>query len=180
MRNLIKTFFLFFILYSCTPKDHYNNLGNVKYEKNIEKATNINYNKKNQLISFTPLDTTIDFNNYIIMNYYIEGFCSEGAEAKAYYKQNKIEKINLFIACSGGQEQIIYKFDRIKNLIEVNDKKYLYKTQIDSVKSSNDMYLNEEKNYIITSDNKIIGDVKSDDVLNIFSTIKENIPFEIK
>jgi len=178
MKNLIQTLLFLNILLSCTPRDNYKS--NIKYEKTVSEDTNI-YNIKEQSTKLnTQINDIKDSSNYVIINYYIDGLCSEGAEAKAYYKNKKIKKIYLFIACSGGQEQIIYKFDMIKNLIEVNDKKYLYKTQIDSIKSSNDIYLNEERNYIITFDNKIIGDVKSEDVLNIFKTIKANIPFEIK
>lgn len=185
MENLIKVLLIICVLLSCTPRNHHKS--NIKYEIIVEEDTNIYknedtniYNNKEQYNIYTQINDIKDSNNYTIINYYIEGLCSEGAEAKAYYENKNIKKIDLFIACSGGQERLIYKFDGIRKLIEVNDKKYLYKTQLDSVKSDSDMYLNEENNYIITFDNKIFGDIKQENALNIFKTIKDNIPFEIK
>jgi hypothetical protein len=151
MKNLIKVLLIISVILSCTSRDNYKS--NIKYEKIVDEDTNI-YNNNKQHNLYTQINDSKDSNNYTIINYYIVGLCSEGAEARVYYENQKSKKIDLFIACSGGQEKIIYKFDEIRKLIEVNDKKYLYKTQLDSVKSDRDMYLDEENNYIITYDNK--------------------------
>jgi hypothetical protein len=112
-----------------------------------------------------------------IIIYDIESISTEGAEAKVSYVNGKITKSITSIYASTWQMSIEYDFQKDK--IKVLESKYSYKTEIENVRSNEDMNLDYEISYFIDFEGKIIGKSVSDRI-DIFEEFKAIVPFELE
>lgn len=133
-----------------------------KIEKQNEKA-----NKNSQKTLSKP-DSIIVYN--------LEGFSSEGAEAKAKYHKSKILECVIFVYGETGQSKIIYKF-RNKQIF-VNEYNYLYTKSISEIKNKSEIKLSSTRNYVLDYQGNFIGKTLKK-YMNIFEDIKKNVLFEL-
>lgn len=113
------------------------------------------------------LDTTIEYN--------IEGIALEGALAVAKYKGGKVQKVVLTLYAETGKSPLVYTF--VGNKINVNEKRYGYKTDIMSVKPE-DIYIKQELNYTIDHNGKLDDSLDASS-RECFKALKENVPFQL-
>jgi hypothetical protein len=115
--------------------------------------------------------------NDTLITYEIEGISKEGTGAKVNYVNGKITKSVTSIYGETGQATIIYEFKTEK--IKVLETKYYYKSEIENIKSNEDMQLDYEISYFIDFKGNPIGE-EIPDRIDIFKEFKEAVPFELK
>ncbi len=108
--------------------------------------------------------------------YDIDGISAEGTEAKVNYVNGKISRSMISIYGETGQASIIYEFEKDK--INVSEKKFLYKTNIENVKFDTDMFLDYEISYTIDFKGNLINKQISE-WIDIFKEFSDVVPFEI-
>jgi len=109
--------------------------------------------------------------------YDIEGISTEGVEAKVNYVDGKITESVTIIYADTWQATIIYEFE--KNKIKVLEAKYFYETEIEKVKSYEDMRLVYEIRYFIDFKGNIIGN-EIPNRIDVFKEFKKVVPFKLK
>ena len=114
-------------------------------------------------------DTTVTYN--------LEGISDEGVETNVTYVNAKISKSVTNVYFGGGKATIVYDFDT--NVIHVLETKFFYTTEIENVKSENDMKLVSEYRYSIDYEGNFQGEVVSEGI-DIFKIFKDIVPFELK
>lgn len=112
-----------------------------------------------------------------LITYDIEVISTEGAGAKVNYVNNRITKSIIGIYAGTWQATIIYEFEMDK--IKVFETKYFYKTELENVKSDEDMQLDYEISYFIDFKGNLIGK-EIPGRIDIFNEFKEIVPFELK
>lgn len=138
----------------------------ISCNQNQEKQTkDFNLGLRNSSIS---KDTLITYN--------INKISTEGAEAKVNYKNGRIIKSVTNIYAGTWQASIYYKF--LKDKIEVIESKYLYNTEIENVKSLDDMRLDYKITYFIDFNGNLL-EKKNINRLDIFNEFKEVVPFKL-
>lgn len=143
---------LSFVIVSCNFT-HEQEMGNVNHKSDFSIVT------KDTLIAYD-----------------IEGISTEGAVAKVNYVNGRITKSITSIYAGTWQATIIYKFETDK--IKVLETKYFYKTEIENVKSDEDMQLDYEISYFIDFKGNLIGKEISERI-DIFKEFQEVVPFEL-
>lgn len=135
-----------------------------------------NFNHKQEVGS---VNNKSDFTvaNDTLITYEIEGISKEGTGAKVNYVNGKITKSVTSIYGETGQATIIYEFKTEK--IKVLETKYYYKSEIENIKSNEDMQLDYEISYFIDFKGNPIGE-EIPDRIDIFKEFKEAVPFELK
>jgi len=138
----------------------------ISCNQNQEKQTkDFNLELRNSSI---PKDTLITYN--------INKISTEGAEAKVNYKNGRIIKSVTNIYAGTWQVSIYYKF--LKDKIEVIESKFLYNTEIENVKSLDDMQLDYKITYFIDFNGNLL-EKKNINRLDIFNEFKEVVPFKL-
>lgn len=126
-------------------------------------------NDKKPDFSMTAKDTLIVYD--------IEGISTEGAGAKVNYVNGKITKSETNIYAGTWQASVIYEFQTDK--IKVSETRFFYKTEIENVKSDEDMQLDYEIDYFIDYEGNLIGK-EIENRIDIFKEFKDVVPFELK
>lgn len=111
-----------------------------------------------------------------LITYDIDGISTEGTGADVNYVNGKITKSVVSIYAGTWQATIVYHFET--NRIKVLETKYYYKTEIENVKSDEDMQLDYERSYFIDFKGNLIGK-EIPDRIDIFKEFKEVVPFQL-
>jgi len=130
----------------------------------------------------TTIDNVVHKLNVVTLQdtwviYDIEGISTEGAEAKVNYVDGKITESVTIVYADTWQTTIVYEFEIDK--IKVLEAKYFYETEIEKVKSYEDMRLAYEIRYFIDFKGDIIGN-EIPDRIDIFKEFKKVVPFKLK
>lgn len=135
-------------------------------------------NNKKENISNKAVKNTIEENNLVdtTIIYNIEGISSEGSEAKAIYKKNKIVKSEVSIYGETGQIQIEYSFDN--DTINVIEKQFGYKIGGIDTNQLNELILKKQLEYKMNTTGKLIGN-PSVERTDIFKEFTKSVPMQL-
>lgn len=112
-----------------------------------------------------------------LITYNLEDLSPEGASADVLYKNRKISESAIVLYGGSGKKEIEYIFEEDK--IKVTEKSFVYSTEIENVKSDEDIQLTNEQTYDMDYNGNVIGK-PVEDRSDIFSEFKTQIPFIIK
>ena len=116
-------------------------------------------------------------NRDTIIVYNVDDISSEGAEAKAFYRNNKIVKSDISIFGETGQIKIVYSF--LDDTINVKEKQFKYSNGIEDANASGGMFLIKEFNYKLSVSGTAITHIDSG-ATNIFKEFTKIVPFKIE
>lgn len=112
-----------------------------------------------------------------VITYNLEGISTEGTSANVLYQNGKILESIINLYSGTGKKEIEYLFE--KDRIKVVEKYFIYLTELENVKSDDDIELTKEQTYYINYSGNVIGN-PVEDRIDIFSEFKKEIPFTIK
>lgn len=181
MRKIIGLVVAFGIIYlGCTPNQQPKKEDHPNLRDSITKAPE----KPSVTATLSYLDSvklTIaqqadkDTSSYTFL---LEGnYSAEGNEGKAFYKNKKIQKIE--ITFYGETGKAIYHYDFKNADIVVAQQHFNYKTNFTEVKSAQDIIKDEEINFTTDLNGKIIKGANTKADLDTFHELKKVVPFDL-
>ncbi|MFN0291874.1 hypothetical protein E5L68_010750 [Pedobacter helvus] len=118
---------------------------------------------------------SIDTTGYTFI---LEGdFSAEGNEGKAFYKENKIDKIEITFYGETGKSYYVYKF--MNKMVNVSQQRFNYRTNFTEVKSGNDIIKAEQHNFTTDLNGKLSKGGHPDADLATFHELKKVVPFDL-
>ncbi len=108
----------------------------------------------------------------------LEGdFSAEGNEGKAFYQNDRIDKIEITFYGESGKNVYIYQFKN--NKIEVIQQRYDYKTNFMEVKSKDDIIKGKKFEFTTDLKGKLVSGNNAETDLETFHELKKAIPFDL-
>ena len=115
--------------------------------------------------------------NDTLITYDMDGISTEGTVSKVNYINGKINRSVTNIYAGTWQDSIIYEFQNDK--IKVLEIKYSYKTELENIKSLEDMQIEYNIDYFIDYKGNIIGE-EIPNRIDIFKEFRETVPFKLR
>lgn len=112
-----------------------------------------------------------------IITYSLQGLSTEGTSANVLYRNRKILESTIVLYSGTGKKEVKYLFE--KDRIRVIEKYFVYLTELENVKSDDDIEFIKEQTYYIDYNGNVIGN-PIEDRIDIFSEFKKEIPFSIE
>lgn len=139
-------------------------------DKVEETATNLDSIKK--LIRQKSINDTSSF------TFILEGnFSAEGNEGKAFYRGNKINKIEITFYGETGKSFYSYKF--VNKMISVSQQHFNYRTDFTEVKSDKDIMKGEQVNFSTDLSGRLVDGNHGGADLETFHELKKVVPFDL-
>jgi len=108
----------------------------------------------------------------------LEGnYSAEGNEGKAFYKNNKIQKIEITFYGETGKAIYVYNFNHKE--VTVSQQRFNYKTDFTEVKSDGDITKSEEINFTTDLNGQTMKEIDSKADLDTFHELKKVVPFDL-
>ncbi len=111
------------------------------------------------------------------ITYSLKGISTEGTSANVLYQNGKILESTIGLYSGTGKKEVEYLFE--KDRIKVIEKYFVYLTELENVKSDDDIEFTKEQTYYIDYSGNVIGN-PVEDRIDIFSEFKTEIPFTIE